>query len=100
MRTEGAVFPPEAENGQQLLDLLVDLFNLAPALFDPDPDYVHVVEIWEDACSLDLRCEQGKMSCCREDLTSLSRGVGTFPRNFNVRWTVLAFDRFKSPPRD
>src|SRR3989442_7443601 len=43
---------------------------------------------------------RGKMSCCREDLTSLSRGVDTFPRNFNVRWMFSRSTGFKSPPND
>ncbi len=60
MGTEGPVFPLEAEPGQQFLHLLVDLLNLTPALAHSDPDDVHVVEIWEGACSLDLRCERWK----------------------------------------
>jgi len=41
MRTEGAVFPREAETGQSLLDLLVDLLDLTPALVHANPDYIH-----------------------------------------------------------
>ena len=58
MRTEGAVFPPEAETGQYILDLLVDLLDFTPALVHANPDYIHVVEIWKRASSLDLRRER------------------------------------------
>ena len=40
--------------------MFVDLLNLSPALVHADPDYVHVFEIREGACSLDLRRERRK----------------------------------------
>ena len=60
MGAEGAAFSPEAETGQLLLYLLVDLLNLTPTLVDSDPDYVHVSQTWKGTCSFDLRSERRK----------------------------------------
>jgi hypothetical protein len=97
VRAKGTIFPPKAQGGQEFLHLLVDLLNLSPALVDPDPDYVDVVEIWEGACSFNLRCEAWKGELLKGGLDSGQSRRGDVSEKFQGEMDVLSLDRFQIP---